>query len=172
MYVCGIVLDFWRIAQSSMDYINMHSFADIDVDNLNAVSFRFKSDNEDLANIDDIVLGTQVDAAQRSWHGNVTVYAKFLGSARIYAEMTNSLDQTTTQSKEHFDIVIIRERRIIDHIFTGSVILLVSLLYINFGAALDLQVLKDLIKKPVVSRGALAIHLYVAVILYLCMYEC
>ncbi|XP_037824625.1 P3 protein-like [Lucilia sericata] len=125
------------------------TITNIAVENLNYISFRFKSDNNDLARVDDIVMGTQVDRLKRSWHGNITIDVIFLGSTRINVEMSNSLDNTTELSKESFDLIIIRKQRVIDHVFTGSVILLVSLLYINFGAALDLHVLKGLITRPV-----------------------
>ncbi|KAM7346719.1 P3 protein isoform 2-T2 [Cochliomyia hominivorax] len=94
-------------------------------------------------------MGSQIDPITKSWHGNITIDVLFLGSTRIYVEMNNSVDKTTETSKEYFELIIIRKQRIIDHVFTGSVILLVSLLYINFGAALDMQVLKGLITRPV-----------------------
>lgn len=96
-------------------------------------------------------MGSQIDPIKKSWHGNISIDVLFLGSTKIYVEMNNTLDKSTEISKEYFDLIIIRKQRVIDHVFTGSVILLVSLLYINFGAALDVQVLKGLITRPVVS---------------------
>ena len=95
-------------------------------------------------------MGSQIDLSTNSWHGNITIKVIFLGSVRINVEMRNKFDNTSELSSEDFKLIIIRKQRIIDHVFTGSVILLVSLLYINFGAALDMQVLKGLITRPVV----------------------
>lgn len=131
----------------------MFCITDIDVTNLNDISFRFQSVNNRLAQVDDIIPGSQVDAASRKWHGNITIDVKFLGATSIYAQMINSADNTSENSKNEFKLTIIRKQRVIDHVFTGSVALLVSLLYINFGAALDLTVLRGLIVKPVVSGG-------------------
>lgn len=118
--------------------------------NLNDTTFHFQSENHNLAQSDEVVLGSQIDRRTRLWRGNVTIHVNFLGFTRFRVEMINEKDNTTELSKESFPLIIIRKPRIIDHIFTGSVALLVSLLYINFGAALDLSVLRGLITKPVV----------------------
>ncbi|XP_013099094.1 P3 protein isoform X2 [Stomoxys calcitrans] len=122
---------------------------DIDATYLNDISFRFCSDNNRLAQSNDLVLGSQINPATRKWQGDITIDAKLLGYARLHVEMSNSRDNTKEISREYLTLIIIRKTRIIDHIFTGSVALFVSLLYINFGAALDLSVLKGLIIKPV-----------------------
>nr|XP_013099514.1 unnamed protein product [Stomoxys calcitrans] len=121
----------------------------ISVANLNEVHFRFHSKNEHLAQVDDLVLGTEIDKNTHSWQGNITIDVKFLGFTQIQVQMINEKDNTTEIGKESLPLIIIRKKRVIDHVFTGSVALLVSLLYINFGAALDLTVLKGLIIKPV-----------------------
>ncbi|XP_073833245.1 ileal sodium/bile acid cotransporter-like [Musca autumnalis] len=117
--------------------------------NLNDVVFRFHSTNPDLAQVDDIVQGSQIDPVTQKWQGNITIRAIFLGFTQIRVHMINEKENVTEISKEAFPLIIIRKQRVIDHIFTGSVALLVSLLYINFGAALDVTVLRGLIVKPV-----------------------
>lgn len=42
-----------------------------------------------------------------------------------------------------------REERTIDTIFTISVAILVSILYINFGCAMDWNVCRDTLKRPI-----------------------
>lgn len=55
----------------------------------------------------------------------------------------------TEQSAEKLDVTILRPQRVIDRLFTYSVIILVSLLYINFGAALNMSTVKDILRRPV-----------------------
>lgn len=47
------------------------------------------------------------------------------------------------------DVVIIRKPRIIDTIFTVSVVILVSLVAVNFGCTMDWTKPKEILKKPV-----------------------
>lgn len=104
-----------------------------------------------MAQVDKIVFGSQIDPISRKWSGHIVIDNKLLGFARIFVEKVNDQDKSQEVSRESLPLIIIRKSRLIDHIFTGSVALLVSLLYINFGAALDLSVLRSLIIKPVVS---------------------
>lgn len=53
------------------------------------------------------------------------------------------------KSTERLEVVIVRPRRLIDTLFIASIITLVSLLYINFGAAINLSTMSEIIKKPV-----------------------
>lgn len=46
-------------------------------------------------------------------------------------------------------ITVIREERTIDTIFTISVAILVSILYINFGCAMDWNVCRDTLRRPI-----------------------
>lgn len=50
---------------------------------------------------------------------------------------------------EELPVTVIREERVIDKVFTASVAILVSILYINFGAALDLPTLKAIMVRPI-----------------------
>ncbi|XP_075156400.1 sodium/bile acid cotransporter 5-like [Haematobia irritans] len=123
--------------------------SNIDVNNLNDIQFHFYSDDNRLAQIDYIIPGSQINPHSRTWRGIIGVNAILLGFTRIHAEMINTKENTKEISREFLPLIIIRKTRLIDHIFTGSVALFVSLLYINFGAALDLSVLRSLIIKPV-----------------------
>lgn len=58
----------------------------------------------------------------------------------------SSINET---SQNMLSVTVIRAERVIDHIFTGSVAILVSLLYINFGAALNTSKLSEIVKKPI-----------------------
>lgn len=58
-------------------------------------------------------------------------------------------ESVTEQSAEFLNVTILRPQRVIDRLFTLSVIILVSILYINFGAALNLQTIKEIMSRPV-----------------------
>lgn len=47
------------------------------------------------------------------------------------------------------DVTVIREQRVIDRVFTASVATLVSIIYINFGCALDWNSFRSTLKKPI-----------------------
>lgn len=82
------------------------------------------------------------------WFGSFDVHGVFLGSTTAYVEVIRpNVDPEGTSNT--LALTVIRESRAIDHAFTGSVIVLVALLYINFGAALDLTKLKGIITRPV-----------------------
>lgn len=82
-----------------------------------------------------------------TWTGQFNISGEFLGLAKIYANI--SANGKTETSNETLHVVIIREERLIDRIFTISVIVLVSILYINFGAALDLGKVKEILVRPI-----------------------
>lgn len=50
---------------------------------------------------------------------------------------------------EKLELIVIRPERVIDRLFTGSVIALVCILYINFGCAMDWEVCRETIKRPI-----------------------
>lgn len=90
--------------------------------------------------LNDIVNGT--------WTGKFDINAIFLGSANIHVVITLK-NGGAEQSKESLPVIIIREERIIDRVFTFSVAALVSILYINFGAAIDLTKVKAIVLRPI-----------------------
>lgn len=47
------------------------------------------------------------------------------------------------------NVTILRPQRVIDMIFVYSVIILVSVLYINFGAAINISTIKEILVRPV-----------------------
>ncbi|XP_055389850.1 ileal sodium/bile acid cotransporter-like [Condylostylus longicornis] len=111
---------------------------------LKGSKFRLKSEKTHISTVPD----EYIHLNGSSWEGYVLVKGVFLGKTKICVELILSNNQSEISSNCQ-DIIVIRKMRIIDHVFTGSVALLVSLLYINFGAALDLSVLKGILKKPV-----------------------
>lgn len=108
-------------------------------------TIEFRSDNviadtnPASVNLKDIVNGT--------WNGTVELRTTFLGSANIFLVITQN--GTVQRSGNSLAAVIIRPQRFIDRLFTVSVALLVSILYINFGAAIDLTKVKGIILRPI-----------------------
>lgn len=45
-------------------------------------------------------------------------------------------------------VTVVKSERLIDKLFTISVIILVSIVFLNFGCALNLKMLKESFKKP------------------------
>lgn len=80
---------------------------------------------------------------------NFDLYGEFLGQTDIFVEITNPTDNVTERSNQSLRVTILRPARVIDKLFTYSVIILVSILYINFGAALSLETIKDILRRPV-----------------------
>lgn len=88
-----------------------------------------------------------VEIENGEWWGTFNVSAVFLGSARVHVVI--ELNGTTEWSHKSLPVIIIREERFIDKLFTISVAALVSILYINFGAALDMTKVKEILVRPI-----------------------
>lgn len=55
----------------------------------------------------------------------------------------------TEQSAAKLNVTILRPERIIDKIFTYSIGIVITLLYVNFGAAIDMSIIKNILRRPV-----------------------
>lgn len=87
------------------------------------------------------------DIDNGAYHGQFNISGIFLGTTKVYANITEK--GILQRSNETLNVVIVREERLIDRIFTASIIALVSILYINFGAALDLGKVKEILVRPI-----------------------
>lgn len=110
--------------------------------------FRIRSENEKLVHIVKDFNGTDV-LPDGSWSGKFPLDALFIGLTNVYVEKVSASGQAIERAAAVLPIVIVREVRTIDHVFTGSVATLVSLLYINFGAALSLSKVKNIARRPI-----------------------
>jgi sodium/bile acid cotransporter 3/5 len=90
------------------------------------------SENPDVAKIENTVLIKQPDGAF-----NLT--GNFLGKTRVRCEGAPGA----------MDVTVIREKRVIDTVFTSSVATLVSIIYINFGCAFNWGELHKTLKRPI-----------------------
>lgn len=91
------------------------------------------------------------------WHGNCSINAVFIGAVNIYVSIIR-IDGREEHSLTQLPIIIIRRERLIDKLFIISVATLVSILYINFGAALDLRKVKVVLLRPIGPAIAFFCH--------------
>lgn len=80
------------------------------------------------------------------WNNSINVTGVFLGKAKIIISIIVDGDLV---SSSFIDVIVIRQKRVIDTVFTASVIALVSILYINFGCAMDWDLCRKTLRKPV-----------------------
>ncbi|KYQ54495.1 Ileal sodium/bile acid cotransporter, partial [Trachymyrmex zeteki] len=81
-----------------------------------------------------------------SFSGIFNITGVFLGTTTLTFTMT---EMAIKEDQEVAVITVIREERIIDSIFTASVAILVSILYINFGCAIDWNVCRNTLRRPI-----------------------
>lgn len=89
----------------------------------------------------------KIEIINGTWTGSFNFSAIFIGSAKVRVSIRT--DKSVFISDETLSVIIIRHERIIDKVFTVSVAVLVSILYINFGAALDLSKVKLILVRPI-----------------------
>lgn len=129
--------------QSQTINLTLYDLDKIDLIKNNA-SIRVVSDSDILEVSRRIPL---LEIIKGEWWGSFNVSAVFLGNARV--RVIIEVNETTLWSHESLPVIIIREDRLIDKLFTISVAALVSILYINFGAALDLSKVKEILVRPI-----------------------
>ncbi|KAF4533177.1 hypothetical protein B566_EDAN001719 [Ephemera danica] len=82
------------------------------------------------------------------YSASFNVVGVFLGYTSIHLQNSPSFNESLSKSPS-LDVSIIREPGILDRIFIICVATLVSLIYVNFGCALDWGVIKETIKRPI-----------------------
>ncbi|XP_055526466.1 ileal sodium/bile acid cotransporter-like isoform X2 [Wyeomyia smithii] len=110
-------------------------------------SIQLRSERNHVATIPDGTIKV-LDFKDESYDGVFDITGVFLGSTNLFVEVILK-SNGTVQSTEKLPVTVIREERVIDHIFTGSVAVLVCVLFINFGAAMDLPTVKAIMMKPI-----------------------
>lgn len=83
------------------------------------------------------------------WSSAFNVTGNFLGYAEMHLQLINNNDNTILKHSNPVNVKVVRNQRVIDQIFTYSVAVLVSVIYINFGCALDWSVFRNTIRRPV-----------------------
>ncbi|XP_025073454.1 ileal sodium/bile acid cotransporter-like [Pogonomyrmex barbatus] len=81
-----------------------------------------------------------------SKNGVLNITGVFLGRTKL---TVNLMKYKIIDSREVSLITVIREERIIDSVFTISVAILVSILYINFGCAMNWSTCRATLRRPI-----------------------
>lgn len=103
--------------------------------------FIFVSEFSKLAGVDHNVSAEEFKGLL--WKGVLDIDCHLLGMTDVYVEHDGLKSHTKLQ------VIIMKEMKLMDKLFSATVALVITFLYINFGAALDFDVLKDILKKPV-----------------------
>lgn len=81
------------------------------------------------------------------YSSKVNVTGEFIGRAEMCASVLNT--KNVSVAEKCIDVVVTRESGAIDKAFTYSVIVLVAIIYVNMGAALDIDIVKQTMKRPI-----------------------
>ncbi|KAF8782651.1 Sodium/bile acid cotransporter like protein [Argiope bruennichi] len=108
----------------------------------NEVIYKAISKDPDIIVINN---GTYFDYNHKN--GSFLVRALFLGKTSI--RVVQEVNGTTKAISHPLEVSVVRRVKAISRAFTASVATLVSLNYINMGCALDLSVVKAVLKKPI-----------------------
>ncbi|XP_069672247.1 ileal sodium/bile acid cotransporter-like isoform X2 [Periplaneta americana] len=94
------------------------------------------------------ILKTQNISNLSNWSSAFNVSGNFLGYANVHLQLKDVRDNSVIKESNPLPVKVVRRERVIDKIFTYSVAILVSIIYINFGCALDWSVFKKTIRRP------------------------
>ena len=85
------------------------------------------------------------------WSIDINVTGTFLGFSRVSASIDKDQKETVASVREPLKLTVTRSKakKTASKIFGYSVAVLISLVYINFGCALDLKVMKEVLRRPV-----------------------
>merc|ERR1711874_330160 len=86
------------------------------------------------------------------WKCIFNISGKFLGYTEVKAQLkykNEILEESMAKQTKKLDVAVLRKKTIQSKLFAYSVAILVSLAYINMGCALDLDVVKNTLKRPI-----------------------
>ena len=107
-----------------------------------------------------------------TWRTDLNVTGTFLGYANVAVNLWGRVSNTTEYKQllgqsETSRIPVIRAKRAIDRIFVSIIILLVSIAFINMGCTLDMDVVKETLKRPIgPSIGFCCQYLFMPLVIY------
>ncbi|KAL2711473.1 ileal sodium/bile acid cotransporter-like isoform X1 [Vespula squamosa] len=111
--------------------------------NPESFSFDYISASTNIATINGVI--TQNN--NNRFDGILNITGIFLGTTKMKLYLMK--DKNIEASKDILSVTVVRYQRTIDAIFTASIAILVSILYINFGCAMDWEVCRKTLKKPI-----------------------
>ncbi|KAJ6634981.1 Solute carrier family 10 member 6 [Pseudolycoriella hygida] len=130
-------------------HLTLSNLLDETIDSINR-NYAIRTLNEKVAvveNPDDIEF-VNVAGESHSWEAHFRVRGVFLGTTRFFVvRIVDGVD--IEQSDEFIDVIVLRPERVLDTLFAVVVVLLLAILFINFGAAIDLEIMKNIFKRPI-----------------------
>ncbi|KAK2577791.1 hypothetical protein KPH14_011998, partial [Odynerus spinipes] len=115
------------------------------INSTSSINITTVSTSMDIATVDSVI--KKQNNNPHIWDGVLNVTGIFLGTAKIKLHLLQN--KNIADSKDILSVAVVRYERTIDKIFTASVVILVSILYINFGCAMDWDVCKKALRKPI-----------------------
>lgn len=98
-------------------------------------------------------LNSQISTSQEHlflFNKSINVKGIFLGKTTLTFYATNSSSGTGQYAiLDNYRVLVIREPTALEHVFTGTVIILVILNTIGFGCILEVGLIKTILKRPV-----------------------
>ncbi|CAH0597716.1 unnamed protein product [Chrysodeixis includens] len=91
---------------------------------------------------------TEDHIANNKFENVIKVNGKFLGLSNVMLEGKRGSENIPIKNNA-LPVVVIRPQRVIDTIFVTSIATFVSLIFINFGCAMDWPTVKEVVKRPV-----------------------
>ncbi|XP_018567513.1 ileal sodium/bile acid cotransporter-like [Anoplophora glabripennis] len=104
--------------------------------------FIIDTEDENIVSIErDVILSHP----QLNLRGLFNVTGKFLGKTTVICKNV----KTNLRANGDLSVIVIRKNRIIDTVFTVSVAIFVSIIYINLGCAINWSEIPTILKKPI-----------------------
>lgn len=146
-----VITSFTKSNNSNVIQTSKHS-----TENWTNFKFIIKPQDESIVRIITYKIEMNRETNSQQWNGNCTIEGVFIGRTEIYGfvmEASNNTDLSIKVPEKHYILVakatVTRRQNFLDTIFKCIVAGFVIILYINFGAALDLIIMKQIILKPI-----------------------
>lgn len=89
------------------------------------------------------------DDESEKCNGTIAVRGRFLGFGNVLVSRKNSETGEWTRVGRPLEVAVLRQDKVINKVFTAFVATVVSINYINMGCALDLGIVKNVLRRPI-----------------------
>lgn len=110
--------------------------------------WKVQTDSEDIVQLADKSYLVNM-GSEKNWTSVFNVTGNFLGKTALRLNGVKKDNTGSAGKSDDLKVTVIRAKRTIDTVFTYSVAILVAVIYINFGCALDWGVLRTTLKRPI-----------------------
>ncbi|KAK3930963.1 P3 protein [Frankliniella fusca] len=147
VYPNGTVADVYergRLELKMSDWATLRfNVTDLSANEAQGSKLYLEADRDTVADVSpkEVLISTQGLNGPSSWGGSVNVSAYFLGKTQVRLRLGNRFSDC-------LPVVVTRPKRVIDTVFTASVASLVAIIFVNFGCALDWELVKKTLKRP------------------------